>query len=193
MQIQGQLAVCKLKECDYIECIFKSLETAEEYLEMEDGTAVRHGVIAEFYNHKGEYVYYYSEPDRTPKECLEDIRIIAEGIIKDGCSSGSEKLKFSKYTYWRLDDMIIQRVVFNAKEWETIIPKINTFWEKVEEYKLLPIEIGIKKYQFVDDDDASEAASEAVAASGACDRPLANTTKPVANAPKYKFVDDNEE
>jgi putative phage-type endonuclease len=199
MQIQGQLAVCKLKECDYIECIFKSLETAEEYLELEDGThgtkhgtSVRHGVIAEFYNQKGEYVYYYSEPDRTPSECLEDIRIIAEGIIKDG-GSGGDKLKFSKYTYWRLDEMIIQRVVFNAKEWETIIPKINTFWEKVEEYKLLPIEIGIKKYQFVDDDDASEA----VAASGACDRPLANTTKPVAkpvaNAPKYKFVNDNDD
>jgi hypothetical protein len=134
-------------------------------------------------------VYYYSEPDRTPSECLEDIRIIAEGIIKDGCSSGSEKLKFSKYTYWRLDEMIIQRVVFNAKEWETIIPKINTFWEKVEEYKLLPIEIGIKKYQFVDDDDDAAACD----ASGANDKALANTTKPVANAPKYKFVDDNEE
>jgi len=191
MQIQGQLAVCKLKECDYIECIFKSLETAEEYLEL-DGTAVSHGVIAEFYNQKGEYVYFYSEPDRTPSECLEDIRIIAEGIMKDSCSGGSgsggsNKLKFSKYTYWRLDDMIIQRVVFNAKEWETIIPKINTFWEKVEEYKMLPIEIGIKKYQFVDDD--GDDASGANNASGA----LANTTKPVANAPKYKFVDDNEE
>jgi len=206
MQIQGQLAVCKLKECDYIECIFKSLETAEEYLELEDGTSVRHGttvrhgtahgVIAEFYNQKGEYVYYYSEPDRTPSECLEDICIIAEGIIKDGggsVSGGGEKLKFSKYTYWRLDDMIIQRVVFNAKEWETIIPKINTFWEKVEEYKMLPIEIGIKKYQFVDDDDGVAADD----ASGANDRALANTTKPtakpVANAPKYKFVNDNDD
>jgi hypothetical protein len=208
MQIQGQLAVCKLKECDYIECIFKSLETAEEYLELEDGThgtadtkhgtSVRHGVIAEFYNRAGEYVYFYSEPDRTPAECLEDIRIIAEGIIKDGGSSGSgsssggsggDKLKFSKYTYWRLDEMIIQRVVFNAKEWETIIPKINTFWEKVEEYKLLPIEIGIKKYQFVDDD--SDAATSA-------DAGTTNTNTNTKSGSgsgsgnKFKFVDDDE-
>jgi hypothetical protein len=49
--------------------------------------------------------------------------------------------------------MIIQRVIFNANEWKIIIPKINTFWEKVEEYKMLPIEIGIKKYKFIDDDD----------------------------------------
>jgi len=210
MQIQGQLAVCKLKECDYIECIFKSLETAEEYLELncgtavrhgtadtKHGTAVRHGVIAEFYNQKGEYVYFYSEPDRTPKECLEYIQIIADGIIKDN-SSGGEKLRFSKYTYWRLDEMIIQRVVFNAKEWETIIPKINTFWEKVEEYKLLPIEIGIKKYQFVDDEEADEAnanakTDEAILAK-ATKHPVsaASTVSAASAANKYKFVDDDE-
>jgi putative phage-type endonuclease len=162
MQIQGQLAVCKLKECDYIECVFKSLDSVEEYLaldcEDEDGNGcgvkhdVKHGVIAEYYNSKGEYVYYYSEPNRTPKECVDDI-----------CNSGGsdsinpdKSLKFSKYTYWRLDEMIIQRVVFNAKAWETIVPKIDAFWESVEEYKslpLLPIETGMKKYMFVKDDD----------------------------------------
>ena len=185
MQIQGQLAVCKLKECDYIECIFKSLDTTDEYLELEDSTALRHGVIAEFYNQKGEYVYFYSEPNRTPKECLEDIHIIAEDIIKSG-SGGGEKLKFSKYTYWRLDEMIIQRVVFNDREWLSIIPKINTFWEKVEEYRLLPIEIAIKKYVFVDDDtDAVDAADN-----GAADK---TSTAATAITNKYKFILDDDE
>ena len=158
MQIQGQLAVCKLKECDYIECVFKSLDSVEEYLaldcEDEDGNTVKHGVIAEYYNSKGEYVYYYSEPNRTPKECVDDI--CSGG--GNGCDiiNPDKSLKFSKYTYWRLDEMIIQRVVFNAKAWETIVPKINAFWESVEEYKslpLLPIETGMKKYMFVKDDD----------------------------------------
>lgn len=154
MQIQGQLAVCKLKECDYIECVFKSLDSVEEYLaldcEDEDGNTVKHGVIAEYYNSKGEYVYYYSEPNRTPKECVDDICNSGDSINPD------KSLKFSKYTYWRLDEMIIQRVVFNAKAWETIVPKIYAFWESVEEYKslpLLPIETGMKKYMFVKDDD----------------------------------------
>jgi putative phage-type endonuclease len=156
MQIQGQLAVCKLKECDYIECVFKSLDSVEEYLALdcEDGNDVKHGVIAEYYNSKGEYVYYYSEPNRTPKECVDDIC----GSDGEGNSNinPDKSLKFSKYTYWRLDEMIIQRVVFNAKAWETIVPKINAFWESVEEYKslpLLPIETGMKKYMFVKDDD----------------------------------------
>lgn len=151
MQIQGQLAVCKLKECDYIECVFKSLDSVEDYLAL-DGDNEKHGVIAEYYNPKGEYVYYYSEPNQTPKECVDEICIDS---LSDERSERirSEKLKFSKYTYWRLDEMIIQRVVFNADMWKTIVPKINTFWESVEEYKLLPIELGIKKYTFVDDDE----------------------------------------
>jgi putative phage-type endonuclease len=151
MQIQGQLAVCKLKECDYIECVFKSLESVEEYLAF-DGDDEKHGVIAEYYNPKGEYVYYYSEANQTPKECVDEICI---GSLSDErCERiRREKLKFSKYTYWRLDEMIIQRVVFNADMWKTIVPKINRFWESVEEFKLLPIELGIKKYKFVDEDD----------------------------------------
>ena len=193
MQIQGQLAVCKLKECDYIECIFKSLESEEEYLCIDGDAAVSHGtahgVIAEFYNRAGEYVYYYSEPNRTPAECLADIRKIADNIIS-GVSSSEEKLKFSKYTYWRLDEMIIQRVVFNAREWETIIPKINSFWEKVEEYKLLPIETGIKKYKFVDDaDEDGEDSKCGTKADGA--GTTKKTVVPVATN-KYKFVDDED-
>ena len=153
MQIQGQLAVCKLKECDYIECIFKSIEDEEDYLKLDN--TVKHGVIAEFYNSKGEYVYYYSEPNKTPKECLEEITNNRDNYIKDysNANAANASLKFSKYTYWKLDEMIIQRVIFNANEWVNIIPKINAFWETVEEYKMLPIEIGIKKYKFVDDDD----------------------------------------
>jgi putative phage-type endonuclease len=157
MQIQGQLAVCKLKECDYIECIFKSIEDEEDYLELDN--TIKHGVIAEFYNSKGEYVYYYSEPNQTPKECLEEIKNNRNNYINEYSSANAANaanagaLKFSKYTYWKLDEMIIQRVIFNADEWINIIPKINAFWETVEEYKMLPIEIGIKKYKFVDDDE----------------------------------------
>jgi putative phage-type endonuclease len=164
MQIQGQLAVCKLKECDYIECIFKSIENEEDYLELNNET-VKHGVIAEFYNQKGEYVYFYSDANKTPNECVKYITNIRDSIINndsscDSYSLSTEKLKFSKYTYWKLDEMIIQRVIFNANEWKNLIPKINTFWESVEEYKMLPIEIGIKKYKFVDDDEEDNIGSK---------------------------------
>jgi putative phage-type endonuclease len=164
MQIQGQLAVCKLKECDYIECIFKSIENEEDYLELNNET-VKHGVIAEFYNQKGEYVYFYSDANKTPNECVKYITNIHDSIINndsscDSYSLSTEKLKFSKYTYWKLDEMIIQRVIFNANEWKNLIPKINTFWESVEEYKMLPIEIGIKKYKFVDDDEEDNIGSK---------------------------------
>ena len=87
--------------------------------------------------------------------------------------------------------MIIQRVVFNAREWETIIPKINSFWEKVEEYKLLPIETGIKKYVFVDDADEDSECGTNTKASGTEAGTTKKTVVPVATN-KYKFVDDED-
>ena len=154
-QIQGQLAVCNLKECDYIECIFKTIENEEDYLELKMNNNIKHGVIAEYYNTKGEYSYYYSDANKTPKECVEEIVNNKKNYINEE-DSKSKGLKFSKYTYWKLDEMIIQRVTFDATEWNNIIPKINAFWEKVEEYKMLPISIGIKKYKFIDDNDDND-------------------------------------
>ena len=54
----------------------------------------------------------------------------------------------SKLNYWKLEKINIQRVLFNNEEWELINNKINIFWEKVENYKKLPIE----KFKFIEDD-----------------------------------------
>ena len=52
--------------------------------------------------------------------------------------------------------MNIQRVSFDNENWNNnIVPKINTFWEKVEECKNLPIEEPVRKQKitFIEDDD----------------------------------------
>lgn len=144
LQIQGQLAVCELKECDYIECDFSPLNK-EEYLNLiDENQKINHGIIIE-YKKDGEYYYDYSNPYLTPKEALENI-------------NKKNHDYFVKYTYWKLNEMYVQRVIFDETKWNNeLVPKINNFWEKVIECRNLPIEeervIKKEKVQFIQDDD----------------------------------------
>jgi hypothetical protein len=69
LQIQGQLSVCNLNECHYIECNFKSYDTIEEYNKYNLDDKINHGIIIEYKNKKlNEFYYIYSDPDLTKKE-----------------------------------------------------------------------------------------------------------------------------
>ena len=111
-QIQGQLAVCRLKECDYIECEFSCYESREEY-ERECKDVNYHGIIAELRKEKGEIEYIYSKPLQT---------------IDDNYKEMDKIDNVSKYNYWKLNLINIQEVKFNKEKWDNdILPKINEF------------------------------------------------------------------
>lgn len=154
LQIQGQLAVCGLEECDYIECNFKNLKTEKDYLsEIDNNIKIDHGIIAEFkIINSNEYYYIYSDENLNTEECIENINLKLNKKIKD-----DKTIIFNKLIYWKLEKINIQKVYFNEKEWNNIIPKINSFWEKVESFKGQPIEYKkekpVEKYLFIPDDD----------------------------------------
>lgn len=147
MQIQGQLAVCELEECDYIECDFDTFDTFDEYnSNISQNINDNHGIIAEFRTQNDEYFYLYSDEYLTPKE--------AEKNIRDQISNFDNKYNylFSKFIPWKLNEMKVQRVKFNKNEWSAIDDKIKYFWEKVEQVKIdPPIQKSRKKIKFIDD------------------------------------------
>lgn len=153
MQIQGQLAVCSLKECDYVECKFNIYDSMKEYQDdMEtnhNNKIVEHGVIAEYQNHiSKDFKYIYSEKNLTASDAIKDIE-------KRVAENGSQDI-FLKYTPWILKKINIQRVLFDEKLWEETVPKIDNFWNLVEEYKLLPKEpeeVKRSKFEFINEDD----------------------------------------
>jgi len=111
-QIQGQLAVCRLKDCDYIECEFSCYETREEY-EKECIESNYHGIIAELRKNNGEVEYKYSKLLQTSKEIYEEMDKLPNGY---------------KLNYWKLNLINIQEVKFNKEKWDNeILPKINEF------------------------------------------------------------------
>ena len=153
MQIQGQLAVCELEECDFIECKFETHESVYKYIEMFNDTDVNHGVIAEYKNKTtGEFVYLYSDIGLRASSAYDNIN----KQIFTMNNENNDNLVFIKITSWNLSKMNVQRISFDQELWDNTIPKINRFWNKVEECKLLPTEQPVKKknkYVFIEDND----------------------------------------
>lgn len=145
LQIQGQLAVCNLKECDYVECKFSVLEKGA-YIEEFRDISVNHGIIAEYITKSGEYYYIYSDSNVTSDEAIDNIYSKIEKFNSD--NENNNNYEFVKLNYWKLEEINTQRVQFDDDEWFNINNKINIFWEKVENYKTQPIE----KFKFLEDE-----------------------------------------
>lgn len=115
-QIQGQLAVCKLTDCDYIECEFVVYDNEDDYLrEVKDINDSHHGIIIEKRDESGDIIYKYSGKNQDMYKNISEF---------DYYRYNNEW----KFNYWRLKLMNIQRVKFDKEKWEkTIVPKINEF------------------------------------------------------------------
>lgn len=111
-QMQGQMAVCGLKECDYAE--FKFVEiTEDEYLKQIEDTSHYFGIVV-----KGDQSdnYIYSDLLDT----------VTNSYIKMKEYSGPK-------IYWKLDNYNIVRTFFDEKEWDNkYTPKLKEFWELVQ-------------------------------------------------------------
>ncbi len=154
-QIQGQLAVCNLNECDYVECDFGTINNENDYIKYVSDNNLNnknHGIIAEYYSlNNNLYKYLYSNSYLSSEKCIKDINEKIDIFNEDD-------YKYQKKIYWYLKKIYIQRVNFNELLWYNIPEKINNFWSTVNECKTLPIEYKeIKKqpikYNFVDDTD----------------------------------------
>lgn len=154
-QIQGQLAVCNLSECDYVECDFGTINNENDYIKYVSDNNLNnknHGIIAEYYSlNNNQYKYLYSNSYLSSDKCIKDINEKID-IFND------DDFKYQKKIYWYLKEIYIQRVNFNENLWSEIPEKINKFWSIVNESKTLPIEYKKEnkkpiKYNFVDDTD----------------------------------------
>jgi putative phage-type endonuclease len=122
-QIQGQLAVCNLTDCDYVECEFECYNNQEEYLNniLDINENYKHGIIAEK-KEKSNFIYNYSGNNQTSEENINEMT----KYKNDGW----------KLNYWKLKLINIQQVEFDKNKWDNhITNKINQFIEIYNEEK----------------------------------------------------------
>ena len=156
IQMQGQLAVCGLRECDYVECGLEDLHTSEEYIEMvSDTSRTDHGIVLEYCDN-AVMTYDYSPEYMTPAEAWK----WAQERIKN------EQRHLVKITPWRLKEYFTQRVYFDPDRWVGILQQVSEFWKEVEDMRFKGSEAYIvekpqqkrrerfnKVIEFIDDDD----------------------------------------
>lgn len=136
LQIQGQLAVCGLDECDYIEVVMEDIPDEETYLRLVDaGETHGHGVIIEIQTSQdqntGDQRYEYSPAKLTPRKAYRWAKkCVQRWIEKD------PNVNIMRIRPWKMKAMNLVPVTFDATLWESIVPQIQQFWKEVEEKTL---------------------------------------------------------
>lgn len=180
MQIQGQLEVCDLAFCDFLECkiteytgmgeylddtevnppIFdygvneklqKKYENGKIFLRTEDG--MEKGAVLTYNTPNGENKYFHSELGISKEEFEEWCSKIKESVP----STWVER----RVSFWRFDKISCVRVERDIKWFEETLPKLEETWNQVEHYKKVGCESLMKNKKgnnqdLIEDADESE-------------------------------------
>jgi putative phage-type endonuclease len=133
LQIQGQLSVCGLDECDYIEVVMEDIEDKETYLRLVGKNDTHaHGVILELQTaeeqQSGSQHYEYSPARLTPTEAYAWATTYIQTRLQT-----EPTLNIARLRPWKMKTYNLVTVSFDAPLWETLVPQIEKFWKDVED------------------------------------------------------------
>jgi len=83
VQMQGQMSVCRLSECDFVECALEKINNEQAYVERHKGMRTNHGVIVEWKAADGTLSYDYSPANLVPEDALRWARRTASAKMKE--------------------------------------------------------------------------------------------------------------
>lgn len=135
-QVQGQLEVCELEYCDFLECKIVEVNRQEYFSSNNE----EKGVVLEYYNYElDKNLYHYSTMniDNKTFESWQDNLINV--ILED------QNLEYIQTSFWILNEYSCILVKRDRDFWDNILPKINDFWQDVLKYRKIGIESLIDK------------------------------------------------
>ena len=126
VQMQLQMEVWDLNECDFLETVFKEYENEEAF--KNDGDSFTHrenkmrkGIVIQFF-HNSKPHYEYPPVDISEKEFNEWYDEILES---------NKEMTYIKNIYWYLQDYSCVLVPRNKKWFNHVLPKLQDLWNTV--------------------------------------------------------------
>ena len=129
-QIQGQLDVCCLQECDFLECEFIEYSNAEEFQRHFDDNENEKGVIIEYFGKDNQTQYVYS-----PFEYNRDYQRISQWE-QETRSKLNQSITITKTYYWQLHTFSVVRVYKDDNFLKEKFTQLKLVWDKINEYKM---------------------------------------------------------
>lgn len=135
VQVQGQLEICDLERCDFLECKileYGSREAFDEDSSLCDPTLTisgkEKGVIIEYINPEEEVTFDYAPLSYHGQElhtwCYDKLS-----------QSRKDDYKFNRFIYWRLALHSCVPIYRDRKWFNDALDTLTTFWKKVEHYR----------------------------------------------------------
>jgi putative phage-type endonuclease len=127
IQMQLQMEVCDLNECDFLETKFTEYLTLEDYLD--DISNHHRGFIMQFCNANGEVHYEYPPFAMSKIDTKEYHTWIEMQLIKNSTKT------YVRNIYWKLEVISCVLVLRNKLWFKNIQPSIEIFWNNLIEEK----------------------------------------------------------
>lgn len=133
-QIQGQLEVCGLKECDYFECQFQMYNNKETFVNQYTDNSVK-GAIIVYFNEQGNKAYKYSPlvMGQYTNSTNEVTQEAFEAWMDENLTEECIEVK-----YWYLQTFNLQRVSLDKAFVDEKLKELGEFWKRVVFYRQNP-------------------------------------------------------
>lgn len=133
-QIQGQLEVCGLKECDYFECQFQMYDGRETFYRNYSNDCVK-GAIIVYFNEQGNKAYKYSPivMGQYTNTTNQVSQTEFEGWVDEHLTEDCIEVK-----YWYLNTFNLQRVSLDKQFVDEKLKELGAFWKRVLHYRQNP-------------------------------------------------------
>lgn len=141
-QVQGQLEVCELDRCDFLECKLSQYDSREDYEKdnyngdyFYNNLGLEKGVVLEFYK-KDIKKQFYVFPDVGLS--VEEVDKFVE--IETAKYADDPNILFGGVDYWRLDKVSCIPIYRNQAWWNDVaLPRLSAVWDKIVHYRKVGI------------------------------------------------------
>ena len=148
-QVQGQLEVCDLRYCDFVECNIEEYKSSDDFFNdvgetpFYNSNGMEKGVIVDDYDLElKKEVFYYGRLGMDRKEIEQWESKIIDKIM------ANDNLEYQQTSYWKLTKYNALLIERQLEWWNTFaLPKINQYWSDVLEHRKKPMDELQKLYK----------------------------------------------